>query len=296
MIRYLKHEDIDKEQWNIALRNCQNRIVYATSWYLDIVSPDWEALVEDNYKSIMPLPAKKRYGLAYLIQPLFVQQLGIFSPDPVNHGLVDSYLQAIPKKFLWQCFYWNSKNPINHIPGSSVRINYELSLDRTYESIFSDYSENTKRNLVKAGKAAIHVEKTNNFCGFHECYQLHNKLSPNEIEVFQLQQIIDASVSKNTGQIMLARDAKKEIVAGAFFLTEFDSIIYLTSFVYPKGYSHSAMFLLMDDLIKRYSSSRNLFDFEGSMVPGIARFFSGFGAVESEYFEYKRHLFSKLMT
>lgn len=295
MIRYLKHEDIDKDQWNATLRNSQNRMVYAASWYLDIVSPQWEALVEDNYKSIMPLPAKKKYGLAYLIQPLFVQQLGVFSPFPVSQEVVDLYLQTIPKKFLWQCFYWNSKNPINHIPGAGVRINYELPLDRPYELIFGGYSENTQRNLIKAQKAGIRVERMNDFCGFHECYQTLNKLSPNDLEVFQLQQIINASVLKKTGQILLARDPEKEIVAGAFFLTEFDRIIYLTSFVAPKGYNHSAMFLLMDDMIKRHSSSQKVFDFEGSMVPGIARFFSGFGSVKTEYFEYKKHLFSKLI-
>ncbi len=290
MVRYLKHYNIDKQRWNDTIEQSHNRLVYATSWYLDIVAPGWEALVEDDYKSIMPLPAKKKYGIPYLIQPKFVQQLGIFSPNKIDTDLVNDYLHNIPRKFVWQCFQWNSKNPMNGIQGIGVRFNYELILKDRYESIFSNYNENTQRNIVKANKSGIQIEQMNDFCGFHQLYQRYSRHAPNEGAIYQLQQLIDASLSKRMGHIMMARNLKMEIVAGAFFLIAFDRIIYLTSFVTEEGYSNSAMFLIMDEMIKRYSSGLSVLDFEGSMIPGIARFFEGFGGVKTTYFEYKKRL------
>ena len=290
MVRYLKHYNIDKQRWNDTLDQSHNRLIYATSWYLDIVSPDWEALVEDDYKSIMPLPAKKKYGIPYLIQPKFVQQLGIFSPNQINTDLVTDYLHTIPHKFVWQCFHWNSKNPLNGFHGVNVRLNYELSLLHNYDSIFCNYNENTQRNIAKANKSGYQVVKMNDFCGFHELYKRYSRHAPNETSIYQLQQIIDASLSKRMGLIMVARNLKMEVVAGAFFLTAFDRIIYLTSFVTDEGYSNSAMFLIMDEMIKRYSSGLSVFDFEGSMIPGIARFFEGFGGVKTAYFEYNKRV------
>ena len=54
-IYYLKNKDIDLDKWNECIKNSFNGIVYAYSWYLDIVNEEWEALVDENYTRVMPL-------------------------------------------------------------------------------------------------------------------------------------------------------------------------------------------------------------------------------------------------
>ena len=49
------------------------------------------------------------------------------------------------------------------------------------------------------------------------------------------------------------------------------------------GKENRAMFVLMDRLIEFSRSSYPVFDFEGSNLPGVARFFEGFGAVKTVY-------------
>jgi hypothetical protein len=39
MIRYVKHEDIDKKKWDDTIRHAFNGNIYACSWYLDIIHP-----------------------------------------------------------------------------------------------------------------------------------------------------------------------------------------------------------------------------------------------------------------
>ena len=58
-IRHLRHNEINYSLWDKCITNAKNSLVYASTWYLDVVSPDWEALVAGNYEYIMPLPDRK---------------------------------------------------------------------------------------------------------------------------------------------------------------------------------------------------------------------------------------------
>ncbi|MEA3446653.1 MAG: hypothetical protein U9R19_18205, partial [Bacteroidota bacterium] len=95
-IRFLIHKQIDKRKWNQCIKSSVNGIVYAYSWYLDIVSENWEALVEDDYKSVMPLTINEKYGISYLRQPIFTQQLGVFSSQRLDSNLVKTFIKSIP--------------------------------------------------------------------------------------------------------------------------------------------------------------------------------------------------------
>jgi hypothetical protein len=63
MITYLKHERIDPNRWDECIAAAPNGNVYAWSWYLDLVHPGWDALVEidsDKYLTVMPITKKKK--------------------------------------------------------------------------------------------------------------------------------------------------------------------------------------------------------------------------------------------
>ena len=55
MIKHLTHNMIDKRRWDDCIAKSFNGSVYAWSWYLDIVHPNWEALIENDYERVMPL-------------------------------------------------------------------------------------------------------------------------------------------------------------------------------------------------------------------------------------------------
>ena len=50
MIKYLHHSEIDKKKWDACIKESFNGMVYASSWYLDIVGFEWEALIENDMK------------------------------------------------------------------------------------------------------------------------------------------------------------------------------------------------------------------------------------------------------
>ena len=147
-IQYLKHNQIDISKWDECISRSKNRLVYAQSWYLDLVCSDWDALVADNYKAVMPLTHGLKYGINYLYQPFFSQQLGVFSTSEPNKQMLEAFIKAIPAKFRFIDINLNKANNFN-LEGFQIRknINIELKLNKPYDEITSGYSNNTKRNI-----------------------------------------------------------------------------------------------------------------------------------------------------
>ena len=57
-IIHLENKAIDFKRWDYAISQSQNQLTYAFSWYLNVVSPAWEALVTADYEYIMPSVVK----------------------------------------------------------------------------------------------------------------------------------------------------------------------------------------------------------------------------------------------
>ena len=95
-IQHLQHKHIDFKKWDDTILSSANHLGYAYSWYLNIVSPGWEALVTDDYEFVMPLPVKRKYKIPYLVQPVLTQQLGIFSKEEINDEVIQLFIKNIP--------------------------------------------------------------------------------------------------------------------------------------------------------------------------------------------------------
>ena len=289
MIRYLKHNQINKSKWDESIRQSLNGLVYAQSWYLDIVSPGWEALVEDDYDFIMPLTFKKKWFIPYLFQPSFAQQLGVFSKNIITGEVVLNFMDSIPRKFLIKDFNVNSQNIVAGRFEFTNRSNYELDLRNEYATVHSGYNENTKRNIRKA-KSACFIENYSQVEDFVYLFSTHAKKKIAGTVLNQLKQIVTYALDNQIGEIKIIRNVAGSIIAGAFFLKAPGRIIYLVSFTCSEGSTDSPMFFIIDEMVKEHAAQPWILDFEGSMIPGIARFFAGFGAKEKIYQRYKKLL------
>ena len=159
MIRFLSHQKIDRDKWDKCINNSSNALVYVLSWYLDIVSPGWAALVEDNYKSVFPVAYNRKYGISYIRQPHFTQQLGVFAPDSISAGLLRVYLDTLSSQFK---FIEMNLNTANNFTSKDFkiaeRLTHHLSLQPDYESLRKHYSENSIRNIAKAHKSGVTLD------------------------------------------------------------------------------------------------------------------------------------------
>ena len=102
MIKRLKNHNIDKAKWDEVITQSDHPHVYLLSWYLDIISPGWEALIYEDYKYVVPLPVKTKWGIPYLIQPLYCQKIGI-----TGIGVKSQVAERFYSKIFWRFPYIN---------------------------------------------------------------------------------------------------------------------------------------------------------------------------------------------
>lgn len=289
MIHYLQHNNINKSKWDATIAECGN--IYACSWYLDIVHPGWEALVEDDYQAVMPLTGGRKFGVSYLYQPYFVQQLGVFAKTPVTAEKTQAFLQAIPAQYRFAEIRLNEGNPFGEgTPGVEYHRNVLLDLNRDYEEIRSNYHQNTKRNLTKAEANNLQIVTT--VIPYHVVAlftdnrgALLNKWG--DAEYARLTWLGQEAQRRNAAFMLgVTEKGVGQLICAAIFMKTRDRITFLFSGLTEEGKQRQAMTYLLDQVIRKYARQPFTFDFEGSDDDNLARFYLGFGGDEVKYPSY----------
>ena len=287
MIQYLTHTQINKALWDKAIANSSNELMYAYSWYLDVVSKNWEALVLGNYEVVMPLTAKKKFTINYLYNPFFVQQLGVMSVNNSNEDLVQLFIKAIPDKYKFVEINLNSGNRIEFEKGKIIENkNYELSLQHSYEFIKNRYSGNNKRNLKKALTFKLQIQENVSSKKIIDLFKLDKGATIKSLKKPQyamLEQLItEAEIQTKVLRLGVSNE-KDKLIAGAVFIFIKSKITFLFSGNSSEGKQKAAMFYLIDHVIKAYCNQNLILDFEGSNQIGLANFYKSFGSENNPY-------------
>ena len=99
-----------------------------------------------------------------------------------------------------------------------------------------------------------------------------------------LRRIDDACSSKSHRQLFFAQDKNGNIHAAIYVVLDSNCAYYLLGGGDPALRSSGAHSLLVWEAIRYASQFVDQFDFEGSMVQSIERFFRSFGAKQVPYF------------
>jgi hypothetical protein len=287
MIRYLNHSEIDKAKWDRCIAGSVNELIYAYSWYLDVVSPGWDALVDSDYESVMPLTWNRKFGIYYLYGPYFAQQLGVFSVKNTDENKISEFINNIPQKFrLIQI----NLNTFNKISDSSVRVtlnkNYELDISGSYSTIYGSYTRNCRRNIKKAIDAKLTVDDNISTVEFMQFVMsnLGDRLPELSRENFRtLIKLLDITLENGTGRLCRVVTREGLLCAAGSFLYTSRRCIFSVCASSDEGKLSQAMYMLVDSVIKSNSGKSLIFDFSGSNIKGIAYFNSTFGARPLEY-------------
>jgi hypothetical protein len=283
MIRYFAHTEIDREKWDRCIENSCFETIYPCSWYLDLVSPGWEGLVMDDYKAVFPITWKKKYGINYVVQPVLAQQLGVFSTIKLSGAAVQSFLNLIPEKFKHIDICLNSSNEIQGKEFKIYkRINYELNTEKDTDDPEPGYSTNTKRNIKRAVQNQLAI-KSADVEAYIQLRRESDKAGFKPEHYTWLEKLFSGIIKQGRGEITGAFDNDK-LCAAVFWAFSKTRVIYLNASSNETGKDKRAMFLLVDHCIRKNAGKKAVMDFEGSMIPGIARFFKGFGAEEMNYY------------
>lgn len=275
------------------MANAINGTVYGWSWYLDRICDRWDALVFGDYLYVMPLVWNRKFGIFYVFQPFFTQQLGVFSAFSTDKEMVNSFIHAIPEKFRLVEMNLNRLNiPVSGKVTIKPNVTFHLSLAGTIEKIRRNYSENTRRNLKKAGQQNLLSASLYNIDEYIDFTQNNLQEKSPEIKPVhyqRLKRVIGYALYYRRGELAGVFNPQNQLIAAAFFVWSDREVIYLGASSSDEGHEKKAMFLLIDQFIETHAGSGLTLDFEGSNIPGIARFYEGFGAYPVNYFSIRRN-------
>jgi hypothetical protein len=276
VISFIEHTDIEKDKWDACIADAAFETIYPYSWYLDLASPGWGGLVKGDYEAVMPLTIARKFGCQMLLQPILTQQLGIFSAEPAGEELIGGFIRALPSRFRYIDIHLNTLNM--KIPEGiryRERANYELSLGDTA----TGYNTNTLRNLQKGRAYPFEFREIRLGQYLDLKYSLEEKMKSRREYVKGL----FGGLEKRGRAGIFGLYFGEELQAAAVLGYAVSRVIYLNGCSSEPGKETRAMFVLMDQLIEKSRGEYPVFDFEGSDLPGVARFFDGFGAYRTFY-------------
>ena len=289
MIRYLEHNAIDRAKWDALISD--HGLIYAQSWYLDVVNPQWEALVLDDYEAVMPLTGGRKFGVDYLFQPFFVQQMGIISRQPLPPKEQSDILRSIPKHYRFAEIRLNESNALDDtLQNVEYHRNVVLDLNRDYETIRANYHTNTRRNLAKAEGNGLDLDfeiQLSEIMGLFRANRGATVKVWGDAEYETLLRLDKAARQQLHSLVVgVKQQETKELLCGGLFMCTADRVIFLFSGCSEAGKEKQAMTYMMDRMIQRFANQPITFDFEGSDDDNLARFYLGFGGEERRYPSY----------
>lgn len=291
MIAYLKNGEIDRSKWDECLAEIPGIRPYAWSWYLDIMSPGWDALVDDDYCSLFPLPRAKKYGLSYIATPVFLQQLGLFTPDGDKEKTTLEFISFMPELYrLIDLNIGQEVRPQGYrvTPG----YNFELRLDDPYEASWFNYSSDCRRNINIARRYPQEIVED---VRPQEVISLfRNNIGKRagmirDVSYTRLKSLMDHCIQNSKGRILGVKSPKGKLLWGMFVIEMADRITLLFTAGSRKSRELRTSYHVIDHIIKTVAGSGRIVDFAGSSVPSISLFMRSFGGEQTTYWRLYRN-------
>ena len=290
-ISYCTYQQIDKKKWDACISNADNGLIYASSFYLDAMAKNWDALIlsagygGNDYEAVMPLTWNKKYGIYYLYQPPFTACLGVFGKS-LTAETVNTFLNAIPSKFKYWDIYFNPGNlfKLNNFD-LYQRMNYVLNLNKTYEDIYKAYRDNIKRNIKKSEQFGLCIQKN---IAIADVIKLAKEQAATfsfvgEDDFLRFEKLYHLLYKKQQATTYAVYSNQNELIASAVFFFSHNRAYYIMVGNHPNGKTLGASHALINAFIKDNAGENIVLDFEGSDIPSLAFFYSSFGAVEEKY-------------
>jgi hypothetical protein len=291
MIIYLNNNEIDREQWDNCIKLSSRAKPYAFSWYLDNMAPGWEAMIDDDYDSVFPIPCSKKYGIRYVATPCFLQQLGAFSPDNSPQEAINEFIDYMP-----DFFRLIDLNAGQRIDSDRYRVtlksNYELDLSKPYEKLRNNFSQHCRRNIDKASKKTLEIVSDITPEELIELFQNNRGLDvrgikPRDYE--RLNRLMNFCLKSKKGRILGIRKSRKKILYGIFLVEIKGSKTMLFVVNTPESREKRIGYYIVNEIIKESAGTKTVLDFAGSSIPSIASFMESFGSTNVPYYRIYRN-------
>lgn len=296
----------DKDKYRALCINETSIPIFSRDWWMDAVCGEgnWDVLIierGDEIVAAMPYYFKIRFGKKHIHQPNLTQKNGIWINYPQNQkyptklsyeteiirkiidemeGLnISRYSQNYDYSFTnWLPFYWKDYK-------QTTRYTYVIEDLSNLDDVYSNFEHSAKQNIKKAEKI-IEVREELSIEEFYEVCKMtftrQNIKIPYTLEFLKK---LDSECTKhNCRKILFGVDKENNIHAVLYVIWDENSAYTLVGGGNTEYRNSQAMALLYWKAIQIASNVTKKFDFEGSMVEQIEKFFRKYGGIQKSYF------------
>lgn len=155
MYRIIPFKEINKNKWNGTIHYAINGNVFGYYWYLKAVIGEWDAIVEEDYESVMPILTKPLNAYQYSL----LKELGPYSVNPLTDIRMKSFLDLLVKhnqssQYPIHCH--TSKRQFDTLSYSN-RFKATLNGGFNYDTLSKSYSDALTKAINVTGYDAVKV-------------------------------------------------------------------------------------------------------------------------------------------
>ena len=271
---------INAEKWNACIEQSKNPLIYGYTWYLDHMTDNWSGIIINDYEAVMPVPWRKKYGIAYTYDVPFVQQLGGFTNTVFED---DFFVNALLNNFRYGDYNFNYNN---NSAALQAKTNYILDLSASHSTLEQYYKNDLLNNLAKASAENLTYKNAD----FAEAITIYQQLYGRRLinvktdNYKKLEQVCALLSKDNKVIVRKVTDKNDDTLAIALLLTDGRRLYNLANSITVAGRKKAANHFLFDELIKEFAGSGMTLDLEGSDIPGVKYFYGNFGGINQRYY------------
>ncbi len=272
---------IDRKRWDAAIGHSTRPAIYAMSWYLDIMCPQWKAIVWGDYKAVMPLPTARKWVFNYVYTPAFIQQLGVFSDTMDIDECLKNAQTLLKKHFSLVDLKIHDQH---NVPERNAK-NYILDLNHPFEHIRKHFKRSFMEAFKQTGKTAGEFSFEDDLEAafrFNDALYDYRSVNVSARDYGRFKQLVRTLKARRKCYLPTWR-VEDRVLAQAIVLEDDRRYYLMTSACLEEGRALRANHALMYHLLQALSEQQMIFDFEGSNIPGVAAFYESMGAVAIPY-------------
>ncbi len=270
--------------------------VFLSKKWLDIYDAGLEAYGIYNGGEQMlggfVLYRQKRSGISYYRNPMYMSTINLFFENKsknkakilsenkkvmkaiadflseLSYGVLSIYF---PENHIdMQPFYWQAYKVIPNYT-------YHINLHQSFDEIQKNYSTERRNDLKKAIKDGVEVRKVVNFKDVKQMVSNTFNRKEKDLDIDFIDRILN-SFADETNSFAFVSYQNDKPIAASYCVYDKQKVYYLLGGYDSKNKHQGAGALAVDAAIKHSKElGITTFDFEGSMLPEVEKYFRGFG-------------------
>lgn len=297
-VRYLSLEEY--LLWDTLVGTSAQGSLFCYSWWLNAIDPEIRILgcfEKGRLVAGIPLYLKRKWGTTLCIMPKLTQTWGVLleplSGKQVNLiaremqllkamsgelGKLPIFFQSFhPSLQNWLPFRWNGFM-------QTSRVTYVLEGLDNIPRIWKGLSHSIRGQILKAKRLGLRVEPCDAGLVFEaQANSYHRQGKPCPYNQEYLERLYQAARSHDSAQCFAAIDLDGRVHAANMLVWDQRRAYFLAGGADPRLRASGASSLIVWELIQFSAQRTKVFDFEGSNVESIEKFFRAFGARQVMY-------------